>query len=76
MMPEQNSLAPLPETVLILRSLEAINDTPRGLHRGSTTPEVEVEASSLREGDPEIPLNLLQRPLIMTLRGSFRKLGF
>ena len=56
---EQNVLAPSPKMVLILRSLEAINETLRGLQRGSTKPEVEVEAPPLREGDPEIPLNLL-----------------
>ena len=64
---EQNVPTPSSEMVLILRSLEEINETLRGFQRGITTPEVEFKGSSLREGDPKIPLNLLQRPLIRTL---------
>ena len=52
-------LTPSPETVLILRSLEAINEILMGIQRGSATPTTEVKAPPLREGDLKISLNLL-----------------
>ena len=54
-LPEPNVPAPSPETVLILRSLEAINETLMGLaQRGIATSEVEVDAPPLREEVPVV----------------------
>ena len=48
-LPELNVPATSPEAILILRSLEAINETLRELaHRGSATSEVEVDSPPLR----------------------------
>ena len=62
MNPKQNVIESMLKIVLILRSLEVINETLMGLQRESAIPKANVEALPLREGDPEIPLNLLQRP--------------
>ena len=54
--------APSLETVLILRSLEAINETLRGLaQRGSATLEVEVDAPPLREEVPVVEVSAVPR---------------
>ena len=74
-LPEPNVPAPSPETILILRSLEAINETLRGLaQRGSATSEVEVDAPPLREEVPVVEVSAVPRNPHQDIKRELQKI--
>ena len=66
---------PSPETILILRSLEAINETLKGLaQRGSATSEVEVDAPPLREEVPVVEVSAVPRNPHQDIKRELQKI--